>query len=224
MRHLNRDLMCSITILTTGPDPKQDDIVGLCCAPLDWNLNVHSKIRPFCANMQLRRGGIDKDFIKGDKQRIVESLKKGIDAYQVLDMWEEWKEQNVTPKEKRIVPLVYNWPNIRDYLIDWMGTETFKYMFQEKVRDILVIANYLDDKADSAMVGLPYPKPEDFIYVCNCCHVDFKWSMDIKKEALAVVGCYKNMLTSGYIISGERLSNEKTTDNIVVIDSSNTVG
>ena len=57
MRHLNKDLMCVITILTTGPDPKQDDTIAVTCAPLDWTLGLHKQILPFVANMKPRRFG-----------------------------------------------------------------------------------------------------------------------------------------------------------------------
>lgn len=193
MRHLNKDLMCALAILTTGPDPKRDSIVHFCLAPLDWTLQTHKSILPFMAHMEMRRSGMDKDWIGREKIKIIESLKKGIDPYRVADTLEAWKDKFIG-QTKRIVPLCYNWPFIRPFLEDWLGIETTKYIFQDKVRDLLVIANYLNDRADTKLMGLPYPKPEDFTYLAQTCDADYKQTMDCGKECLALIKMYDHML------------------------------
>lgn len=193
MRHLNNDVLCALAILTTGPDPKQDSVVNICLAPLDWTLSTSKTILPFNAHMTMRRNSIDKDWVGRDKTKIIQSLKKGVDAYDVVDALEAWKEKNIKAG-KRIVPLCYDWPFIKPFLVDWMGPQTVEYLFQPKVRDLIVIANYLNDRADIRLVGLPYPKPEDFQYLAQTCDTDYKNSMDCAKECLAIIKMYNHML------------------------------
>lgn len=185
--------MCALTILTTGPDPKQDSIVAICLAPLDWDLKCHKTILPFSANMQLRRRSIDKDWVGMEKTKIIESLKKGLDPYDVADMLEAWHDKYL-PTNKKIVPLCYDWPFIYKFMDDWLGSETMDYLFQTKVRDVLITANFLNDRADFKMLGLPYPKPEDFTYLAQTCDGDYKRTMDIKKECLALIQIYNHQL------------------------------
>jgi hypothetical protein len=162
-------------------------------APVDWNINCHPTIMPFSAHMQMRRSSIDKDWIGREANKVLDCLKKGLDPYDVADMLERWKDKHLPP-QKKIVPLCYDWPFIYSFLFDWLGGETMGYLFQTKVRDVLVTANYLNDRADYKMLGLPYPKPEDFTYLAQTCEADYKKTMDIKKECLAVIKIYNHQL------------------------------
>jgi hypothetical protein len=62
-----------------------------------------------------------------------------------------WCQTNLkVDKLNCIQPLVWNWPKIRELLLDWLGEETYDSIFNDEgvVRDLQVLRVYCIDRAD----------------------------------------------------------------------------
>jgi hypothetical protein len=195
MKHLNDNILCVVTAFLTGPDHQRDDILQICVAPLDKQFKIDSTIIPFIANMQPRRGNCDKDWLGNDFCKLADILKIGVDPFFVLDEFEKWFVKCNLTGLKCIMPLAYNWPLIRSFLIDWMGIEAFNLYFDYRYRDLLTASIYCNDRAYWHGEDYPYPK-HNLTYICNQCGVNYTKREDIMQQSMAIAACYKQMMNA----------------------------
>lgn len=155
--HLNSNIMCAISIDTTGPDPDKHDIVGIGLIPMDIDFKPMAQLLPFDYIIKPERlENITQDgLVKvGMSQRdVTQARVSGCDTLEVIDYFERWFEDILCMKQKKyITPLAYNWPVVIQFLISWMGKYHCSHYFSYRYRDILSLGcsindmNYLRDQ------------------------------------------------------------------------------
>lgn len=191
-QHWNNNLVCAITIQTTGAEANLHDLVQICIVPLDGMYEPSAEKQPFIVNMQARRNIIDKKFLKGRYTPCLDIMSNGIDPYFTAEELEKWFERNRVVDNRRIMPLSHNWPFVASFLLDWLGYETFNYLFSHEYRDIIPAAIFCNDRSYWKMEDYPFPKTV-LTYMANMTKEDYRTKYDIMVKALAISRIYKKM-------------------------------
>lgn len=184
MAHLNGNLLCCVAMRTSGPDPMKHEIIEFACCPLDTTYDLHkdilmymTKIRPDDPegyNSEEMRAFRDKYYVpltekfRTSKHDFLDSLISGVDKYLAADLFVEWFENLKLSRHKQIMPLAHNWSIDTMFLINWLGLETYRYIFHPYYRDTVSSSLLLNDRADARGYVLQYPYPKnDFQYLCS---------------------------------------------------------
>lgn len=168
MHHLNGNALCAMSIRTSGPNPLKHDIVKFCAVIVDNNLDlVTEKVLPFCVDIKPKRPeNIEKETCKIPWSKMTEIQKSGLDPYLAADYFEEWFERLAIKHPKRLVPLVYNWSQMKPFMLNWLLYETCSQLIADQVRDLLVCAVSTNDRAHQSCIKPPFAKPI-FTYLCS---------------------------------------------------------
>lgn len=193
MQHLNYNMLCAMSIRTSGPNPLKHDIVKISVVALDHHMRMSQKVMPFIMDIKPRRPeNIDYKSAEVKKPTLIDIGIKGTDAYDAADRFEEWFNHLELPGRKRIVPLVYNWSKMKPFILDWLGFETCNQLIADQVRDLLVLAVAANDKSCVKGRKCPYGKPI-FPYLCTVTKVQ-RFSKDPEGDCYAMIDLYKGML------------------------------
>lgn len=196
MKHLNNNSLVAISIETTCDNPRLGDIVEVCIMLLDNFLKPSTKILPYYQRIRpFRPEAIDFTTASTTKEKILEAIKLGLEPSMAADRLDEWLQLLNMPESKRLVPLTYNWPVVREYLHTWLGTIGFKSLFHAcEYRDIMSVALYFNDKANQHAELVPYPRPEHAPYLGHLHAIKYTMSNDVMVKALKFAEIYKAML------------------------------
>lgn len=172
MQHLNNNLICAMGYDTTGPDPDLHEIVELCCVPMNHMLDIHPDLILF--NMKMQPGGIetiDWKHTRVTRPEMAALMHSGIDRDKIAEYFEMWFDQMNMPNFKGIIPLCHNFPKLRDFLLRWLGWDTYHKIFKEDYRDTMIAAHFINDAADVRAQPLPFSKQE-LRWVARQLHVE----------------------------------------------------
>lgn len=192
-KHLNNNVLCTVTIQTSGEDYTEHDIIQLCICPMDHRLYVDPdpRMRPFIINLRPRRFCFDSEYIKENKYN--EIIQHGVDPFDAIDALVKWFEYIRLRQNKKIMPLAFNWPFVSSFLKDWLMAD-FDYIFDHQYRDLLSFATLLNDRnIYNLMQSVPYPKTR-LSYLASQCKIDYNKNYDIMRQAIAIMKVYKHML------------------------------
>jgi DNA polymerase III epsilon subunit-like protein len=209
MRHLNDNILCVIDVETTGPKPRHHDIIEICILPLDMRLRPDEKILPFVMNLiPMRKDNIDfealriqrkymdkttKDKICWIKNRLVQTTLKGCEPSRAADLFVEWWDRLKLNTFKRIMPIAHNWCFDREFIIDWLGYETFEMCFDPRYRDTMTMSLYDNDIAAWHGEDFPYPK-NNLAYLCSELGVPRTQAHTAMDDCVATAECYRKMV------------------------------
>lgn len=163
MWHLNNHLLCSVGFFLTGPVPYFHDILEFSILPVNNLLQFDKKIYPNrTMTLQPKReqniGEDSLDHHRVPKGKLANAILFGLEPNNAVLVIEKWFEDLQLPKYKQIIPLAYNWPQKREFLIDWLGRETYKYIFHPfEYRDTMTAAILLNDQSDFRNNNIPFP-------------------------------------------------------------------
>lgn len=159
MVHLNGNLLCAVDVETTGTDPLAHDIWQIAVLPLDASIKPLRGVMPFYLDMKLKRpDNIDPKALRVGKVNLAELQLRAVDPWKGVDMFIEWFERLKLPEKKKIAPLASNWLFDRDFIIEWMGRQSFDYYFHFHYRDTQASALFMNDRADRHVERVPHPK------------------------------------------------------------------
>lgn len=196
MRHLNNDALCAIWIETTGEDPRKCDIVEICIILVDNFIRPSTQIIPFYNQiMSFRPENIDLNTMTLTRTKLIDATKNGIEPSLAADRLESWFDELDLPLGKKIVPLTFNWPLMREYLHTWLGYYNFKSIFSEDYRDLRNTANFINDSRNQKAKQWIYPKSYCFSYIGNQHDIEVANSDDVMVKALKMIEIYRAMLT-----------------------------
>jgi hypothetical protein len=193
--HNNYNLLCAIQIITTGSNPEINDMIQVCILPLDSALNQQKAFLPFYTDIIPRYPenlSIDEERY-ATKQRILTAQQHGIEFFAAADLLDEWMTKLKLQPNKKIMPLAYCWHEVRDWLIAWLGKETFNQYFDYRYRDILSAATFLNDKADFRVENVPVAKV-DFSYICSSLKVERDSTKETTTDCLAIAEVYRRLV------------------------------
>jgi len=194
MLHLNGGLICSIDCETSGLKAGHHDLLEVAILPLDKELRPRQDIMPFDIKLQPKfPDRADPRAMRVNRLKISELLIDGIDVFQAIDFFETWFGKLRLREGKKIMPLAQNWPFDREFLIAWLGAETFNHYFDYHYRDTCVVANYCNDIADLRNEKYPFAK-QNLQYLCTQLNVKTERSHRALEDALATAEVYRRML------------------------------
>jgi hypothetical protein len=194
LQHLNSNILCAIRIRKTGPKPRYHDLVEVCILPINSDWQASTVIVPFYMSIQpKRKENIDPDECPLSREKITNICLNGVDAYDAAERFDEWVEKLYLRTRKQISLLCHEWYSDREFLIDWLGFESFNQHFDPRVRDLEISANYANDKADFHAEPAVYPKV-NLQYLCSNLNVPSQRDRDLLEETLSLIELYKRML------------------------------
>lgn len=189
--------MCSIVVDTVSAE-RNSEVLEIAIVPLDFQLEIHDTFPIFNITMKPDDlASVDRSYCRQDKSLLAKILMQGPSKDLGLDLLEDWFEKMKLRKKKRIIPLVYNWPLVREKLIQWMGYQHFLDIFAEDFRDILSAAHILNDRAGVRRQDVMFSKQT------------MRWIMTAVKIPVAEQGgsalgdcrdlgtCYKRLIQMG---------------------------
>lgn len=195
MRHLNNNALCAIAIEHTGEDTRRCDIVEICIVLVDNFIRPSKKMVPFYNQIApFRPESVDFKTMSITREKLYHATHHGIEPSLAADRLEEWFTHLNMPERKRIVPIAYNWPVVREYLHTWLGTANFKYLFAEEYRDIMGATYYINDCRNQIQKTIPYPRPEHLPYLCAQHGLEMRMSDDVMLRCQQMIKLYSLML------------------------------
>jgi len=159
MRHLNGHILCAVDTETTGLIAGYHDLWQIAIVPLDNFCRLRKDIMPFYMNMRIKRPeNVDKKAIKIANNDFYRMQEMAIDPWMAADLLDEWFQKLKLPFLKRIAPLAHNWPFDRNFIIDWLGDETFEQLFWGHYRDTMAATLFMNDRASFKAEPIEHPK------------------------------------------------------------------
>jgi len=192
-QHWNNNQVCVVTAQFTGLEAQIYDIIQICIVPLDGFYEIDSTKQMFIASMQTRHNMIERKYVKYKYNKCIEIMQSGVDPYFTADELEKWFEKIRVVDNRQIMPLAYNWPLVASHLVDWLGFQTFNYIFSHEYRDIMPATIFCNDRAYWQMEDYPFPKTI-LTYMANVTKEDYSLRYDIMQQAIAISKIYKKML------------------------------
>lgn len=153
-------LVCAMDIETTGDHFEKHDIWQFSCIPLDYNYDIDRRFKFLDILIKPSRPeNIDWSVMARINQttKVKKALAEGIDSDAAVEYIWEWFDNLKLPPYKRIVPLAANWSGLDKLFIQmFVGKENFNVMFDNRVRDVMVAAAYVNDRARFNCVAQPF--------------------------------------------------------------------
>lgn len=200
--HFNLQKLCAIDIITTGPDPKQNEILEICIFPLNSHYNIAETILPFNATFKPMKHWLwmNPEYIKEykiSKKRNEIAYSDGIDKSDLVDLFINWFDSKLKPVEgKKIMPLAYDWASKKPFLVKWLGQKNYDYYFHWQYRDILSMALFCNDFSDVHCEPYRLSKV-DFRYICSSLRIETD-SFDTIVRCHSIAKIYELFLYSFY--------------------------
>jgi DNA polymerase III epsilon subunit-like protein len=157
--HLNGNLLCSVDVKTTGMNSTEHEIYEIGIFPVDSFLNRRKDKIPL--DLLIKPNYPDKiDWNYLEKVNCKVTIEKanieGHPQHVAIRLFERWVADLELPVRKKIAPIGYNYGHEGRFLRQWIGNLSYGTMFDDSnIRDIRVIAKFLNDLAD--LRGAPYP-------------------------------------------------------------------
>jgi len=194
LKHINQNVLVAIAIEHTGDDPRKNDIVEICAYVLDNHIKPFTGLHPFYNQIApFRSENIDWETATVTKEKLKDiQTKYGVEPSLAADRFEEWFDLIDLPLGKKLIPVAYNWPVMREYLVTWLGVKNFASLFHEcEYRDVISVATYLNDCRNFVTKVPNFPRPESFAYICSRFHIEVRGNDDVMIRALKAAECYK---------------------------------
>lgn len=176
--HNHGHIVCSVSIDTTGADPRNHDMTEICVMPLDRtyerdrnNRLFTTSIRPindFPKSLPYHGKAAYKQtyVVRAGIGEYTKAISNGLGYGESADAFEAWfGKLNIQPG-RRIMPLVYDWAFVSRFLIKWLGMEDFERMFHYQCRDLLGLAVAENDNFEYNHKEIPFVKV-DYSYLSS---------------------------------------------------------
>lgn len=193
-QNLNDNLLCSIDCETTGTRPREHDIIQLAIIPLNNDVRPSADIFPFLIDMvPIRLQNVQSEAMRINRRKLTDIVNNGIDRYRAQDLFLEWFEKLNLGYQKKIMPLGCNWPFDREFIIDWLGHETYEMCFHPHYRDVQTIASFRNDREGWKGNEFPYPKVS-LSYLCTQMRIERHAMHDATDDARVTAEVYRRLL------------------------------
>ena len=187
-------LLCAVDTETTGLDPKVNEIIQIAILPLGPDLKPNKNFMPFNMHLQpTRPEHINPKAMSVNKIDLNWIMQHGIDPFQAADLLEEWFDKLNLPINKKILVLGQNYCFDRGFIGEWLGPQTYDYIFHYHYRDAMVAAIYLNDRAASFGEKPPFNRIS-LNNLCNKLEVENIRAHDALEDCKMVAECYRLML------------------------------
>lgn len=139
------NLVCAVHVKTSGPTPYIHDIIEFNILPIDSEYNRSKVFQPFHLKMWPKRP--ENSWYK------YERTFDRVDYSTGYSVFESWYDSLQLRRFARIIPLVFNWPDIKPFLNDFFGFDENNSLFVDSYfklgvyKDIKAVILYLRDIA-----------------------------------------------------------------------------
>jgi hypothetical protein len=160
MDHLNGNLICAVSIVATGTNAQESELLSVAFVPINYMLKQWKDYKPFIATLRPKfpENFYEMDFKRNIKNAYKNSAIYGIDPYFAADLFEEWLKQFNFAYGKKVTCLVYDWPYVKSHLVEWLGHAAFSHFILDTARDISVVAQYLNDATNFKNEPAPFTR------------------------------------------------------------------
>jgi len=144
--HMEGHIYCAIDTETTGTVPGFHDVIQVAFIPLDNWIKPSKEHIPFLMDLApKRKENVDDEAMRINRMKFCEIVVNGVEPYRAADLFVEWFYRLNLDYNKRITPVGANYAFDRDFLIDWLGRETYNMCFNSDCRDVISIAKFRND-------------------------------------------------------------------------------
>lgn len=196
MIHLNSNVLCAISIKTTGPNPAKHELIEICVIPLDPKLGIDKTKIPF--NLYIKPDfpdRVDWDHCKIRDHDFMRICETGFDKYEAAEMFDAWFRKLKLPERKRIMPLAHDWASQRDYIKEWLQPTDFALKIDHRYRDTMVIGSFLNDYNDRRNEQCPFPKVK-LTYMAAMTKIDYVRPNNVVEECDIIIKLYRALVAT----------------------------
>jgi len=204
MIHLNGNKLCVFDVETTGLDPYKHDIWQFCCLPLDFGLKLDKKFTP-CELMLSPRNIENRAPGAISKANFNKAVLSGLNYEVSANVFVEWCERLGLGFKKRIMPLAHNWPFDREFIIEWLGRETFEFYIDPRFRDTMTAGAFINDVCDHKAERVPLTAL-NLRAIANCLGVswDDYQAHDAVYDCIKTAEVYRKLILNANYIAEEQ--------------------
>lgn len=204
MEHWNGDQMCVVDIETTGLDPAWNEIIQIAIVPLDSNIKPRKDVLPFyieIAPEHPERMAVEA--MEVSKLRVAEIVLRGHDPEKAKDLLTEWVAKLKLPctkygTPKRILLLGHNISFDKAFILRWLGVDMFNEIFDSRIRDTMIAALYLNDRAGMHVNPVPFPKV-NLAWMAKTFTIPHEQAHDALQDCLVTAEVYRKLICQGLI-------------------------
>lgn len=204
MVNWNGHQLVAIDCEMTGLIPWWHEIIQLAIVPLDSNCNPRNDVPHLdliIAPEHPERA--DPKAMTVNRRSLAEIKLRGHDREKAKDLLEDWVDRlgltyNKYGNRNRLLPLGHGIGIDKYFIMHWYGAENYSNIFDGRDRDTMVIANYLNDRADMHAETIPYSKVK-LSWLCKQLGVRLDNAHNAVDDCVATAGCYKKLLEMGII-------------------------
>lgn len=194
-QHLNSNVLCSLEVDLTGPDPDVHEIAEICVLPLDHMLRPHKELLLFNMRMKPERE-VDYKYCRLSRSEIAALMLKGHDSMKVADLFSDWYQTLGIKERKRIIPIGYNLAWKLPIVKEWLGPTVYNDIFANDYRDVRVAAHFVNDRDDVRGEPVTYSK-QDLRWLCKQHGIDMiLHGGSCASDAMQIAELYAAMLKS----------------------------
>lgn len=155
MLEMGGHLLCAVDTETTGLRSGYHEITQIAIQPLDSDFNfiyepLQLELAPEfpsrAAPEAIQKTGVDLDY----HVNCCPSQTTG------ADLFLRWVERLNLGLGKRLIPLAHNWSFDKNFIVEWLGEETYNIHFSRAHRDSFVIAAFINDMHNAQGLDAPF--------------------------------------------------------------------
>lgn len=192
-KHFNHNLPVSVAMEFTGPLVGFHDVHRLAIIPLDNFFEPAKGVIPFVVTFK----PIHEDAPYISRETYAHAKATGIHPVMASDVMKLWAERLPKKKNKRLVPISYNWTLTSSFIKELIGPDVFDDIFFDVPRDLTATAAYISDTCNVTFEEVPFPK-SGFISMANRSTVTVDEPHDALNLAKATAKVYQSMLKRMY--------------------------
>lgn len=190
MQHLNANVLAAVRLDYSLVDTENAEPFELCVLPLNDMLEPHGQLPMFMMRMQLDQPPLFENLTKKD---VAEAQIQSLDREKVAFLLMAWFQELTLNSGKKILPITFGWPPVRDVLVRWLGHETFNTIFSEEYRDVAVAAHFLNDREGCKDERVPFAK-QSLAWIAKQLNVQRHTPGNVAEDCMTIGHCYKRLL------------------------------
>lgn len=190
--HLNLNVLVVIDIRVGGTDPLQSDLLEICAMPLNHSYRPHQDFPPF--HLPIKPSfQVDLKVANLGRARFNEEFANSAhEAIKVAELFIAWWRGIRAKPDKKIVPVVWDWPRIKPWLEFWLDGSYFE-IFAETHRDIMSVMHFINDRADYRGEEVRYAS-QSFGGMVSRSGFELMERNSLMANCKAISDCYRHML------------------------------
>lgn len=187
--HLNFNIFAAVYVEPAGPFAGLHDVHRLCIIPLDNFYAPATNVMPLYITFKPVRA--EAPWL--GKEVLVKAANSGIHTHYASDLIRLWADKLPKQKNKKIVPVAYDWNFMNPFLKDLIGAETYDDVFYEQPRDIMAATAYINDSCDMNSEQIMFPR-YGIESICNRLNITIDKPHDALNLCRATAATYRALL------------------------------